>query len=1056
MDEKRREELMRAFVERWRADQAEGVERSLEDYLGMFSGDAEAIASEFLAQRAKARMEARQDDTSIGPYRTIKELGRGGQGVVYLAEDTRFGRRVALKVLKHAGPMGEEVLARFRREALVASRLNHPGICGVLDAEIEGGVPYIAMPYIEGKTLAERIASSLATLEEDSLPSFVSFEAEDATAVLPPPAQVAASAATKAGAAAEAESSTSVDRREIETVLEVFEQAARALHAAHEAGVVHRDLKPANVMIREDGSPLLLDFGLAMADDFDLETLTQAGDLFGTPAYMSPEQLTRGTLQIDRRTDIYSLGAALFESLTLKRPFVAPTREALFNLVLTRDAPSVRSLNPRVPRDLAVVVAKTLEKDRERRYATAEELADDLKRVREVQPIQARPVGSWTRTQRWAQRNPVVAALLASLIVVLSTATVLTATAARDARAALADRTEALADRTEALTAMTKARDAEQQERERKEAALAAEQAALKERSAALAAEQQERARKEAALAEYRRLADTKRLSDAKAESDRLWPVSPELEEGLLKWEADYASLVDPATLRGHEDALKALRGKALPYSQEERERDFAAELAQIAALEGTESKLAAMVAEETYAGKKKAAEAQLAKLRERLSVLREEVRGQRSWRFEETEDRFRHEILAKLVRDLREFVAEDRTSAQGSIAERLRRSRKIEELTVSSPVAAKRWEDAIARIRANPKYRLAEEQRTKLGPVGAPASLFDVTGSMTLKPQVGVIPLGPDPVSGLEEFLHLETHAHDWSEVTVQLPERRPVSEKDPRGGIVMTPKTGVVLVLIPAGSFLMGAQKKDFEKPPYDPQATQDESPVHEVSLGAYFLSKYELTQGQWARAAERTLAADATPSQYGIGSFEGQSAIQPSAVDGTHPVESVNWSMSAEWCRRLGLSLPTEAQWERAARADHAELIWSGVASVGVLSKIANISGAETAGPAPPWLRSPEHRDRYVVHAPVGSFEPNGFGLHDMTGNVWEWCRDWFLNYPEGVRAGDGLRAGRSRLRVSRGGCFSSPASGARVGHRGDSAPSVRGDGLGCRPARGITPE
>jgi formylglycine-generating enzyme required for sulfatase activity len=629
---------------------------------------------------------------------------------------------------------------------------------------------------------------------------------------------------------------------------------------------------------------------------------------------------------------------------------------------------------------------------------------------------------------------------------------------------------------------MTKARDAEQKERERKEAALAAEQAArqaesaaLAEKSAALAAEQQERARKEAALAEYRRLADAKLLSDAKAESDRLWPVSPELEEGLLKWEADYASLVDPATLRGHEDALKALRAKALPYSQEERERDFAAELAEITEATAKEAEITTQLEAKRQRREKLAAspglalrlagvsdqqlaeiEAQLGKLRERLSVLREEVKGQRSWRFTETEDTFRHEILAKLVTELREFVAEDRTSAQRSIAERLRRSRKIEELTVSSPAATKLWEDAIARIRANPKYRISEEQRMKLGPVGAPASLFDVTGSMTLKPQVGLIPLGPDPVSGLEEFLHLETHGHDWSEVTVQLPERRPVSEEDPRGGIAMTPQTGIVLVLIPAGTFSMGAQKKDPEKPNFDPQALADEAPIHEVPLGAYFLSKYELTQGQWTQAAARTSAAETTPSRYGLGSFEGQPMIQPSAVDGTHPVEYVDWSMSAEWCRRVGLLLPTGAQWERAARADHAELIWSGVGSVSELSKIANISGTETARPASGWQRTPEHRDRYVVHAPVGSFGPNGFGLHDMTGNVWEWCRDWYLNDSGGVRAGDGLRAGRARYRVLRGGGFSNPASSARVANRGNFVPSIRGDNLGCRPARGITPE
>jgi len=155
-------------------------------------------------------------------------------------------------------------------------------------------------------------------------------------------------------------------------------------------------------------------------------------------------------------------------------------------------------------------------------------------------------------------------------------------------------------------------------------------------------------------------------------------------------------------------------------------------------------------------------------------------------------------------------------------------------------------------------------------------------------------------------------------------------------------------------------------------------------------------------------------------------------------------------------VGLQLPTEAQWERAARADHPQLRWAGVGTVAELSTIANICGQETHGPTPWTSFTAEHRDAYVVHAPVGSFQPNGFGLHDMTGNVWEWCRDWFGDYTQAPGAGDGLRDTPSRDRVNRGGCFSFPASRARVAFRLNQAPSFRGLDLGLRPARGITTE
>jgi serine/threonine protein kinase len=203
--------------------------------------------------------------------------------------------------------------------------------------------------------------------------------------------------------------SASTTRAQIQDLLTVFEKVARALHAAHEAGVVHRDIKPGNVMVTSAGEPVILDFGLAHAEDQDFESLTRPGDLFGTPAYMSPEQLTRGTLQLDRRTDVYSLGATLYECLTLKRPFEAPTREALYQAILSKEPPDPRSLNPAIPGDLRVVLETALAKDRDKRYQTALELAEELRRVRCYEPIVAKPAGPWTRLRRWSQRNPALA-----------------------------------------------------------------------------------------------------------------------------------------------------------------------------------------------------------------------------------------------------------------------------------------------------------------------------------------------------------------------------------------------------------------------------------------------------------------------------------------------------------------------------------------------------------------------------------------------------------------------------------------------------------------------
>lgn len=327
------------------------------------------------------------DQDTIGSYRLVRELGRGGQAVVYLAEDLRLRRRVAIKVLAGLGPLSPTALRRFRREAEVASRLDHPGICTVYEAGLDQGTPFIAMRLVEGVTLADSIRDAVS-----------------AAGTLPDPDR--GSTAVTAG------SST---RTEVDRLVHIIEKAARALHAAHEAGIVHRDVKPGNIMVTGELDPVLLDFGLAAGEDSGLVTLTQEGNAPGTLAYMSPEQLAHTSGNLDRRTDVYSLGITLYECLTLRRPFRAETREAMHEAIRFRSPENPRRFNPKVTRDLRAVIETALEKERDRRYRTALAFAEDLRRVRERKPIEARPPGPAGRAIRWARRRPVRATLVLAL-----------------------------------------------------------------------------------------------------------------------------------------------------------------------------------------------------------------------------------------------------------------------------------------------------------------------------------------------------------------------------------------------------------------------------------------------------------------------------------------------------------------------------------------------------------------------------------------------------------------------------------------------------------------
>jgi WD40 repeat protein/serine/threonine protein kinase len=344
-----------------------------------FAGDGPSTGK---AASRPERSSAGAAERRIGTYRVIRELGRGGQGQVYLAEDRRLGRKVALKLLPQHLTQSSDILLRFQREAAALAKLNHPGICAVYETGSHEGAPYIAMQFIEGTSLAGVIAG----------------QAESHRAGTPSP-----------GA-------------HVGRMTRIFERAARALHSAHEAGLVHRDIKPGNILITREDDPVILDFGLAHHEGGSLPRLTRTGELMGTPAYMSPEQVGAEPLWIDRRTDVYSLGIALYEALTFRLPFEAPTVAGIYTRILRDSAPDPRRLNCAIRTDLKVILETALEKDRTRRYQTALDLAEDLRRHRQHETIRARPAGPMLRLRRLARRNPAITVALVSLFLILATA----------------------------------------------------------------------------------------------------------------------------------------------------------------------------------------------------------------------------------------------------------------------------------------------------------------------------------------------------------------------------------------------------------------------------------------------------------------------------------------------------------------------------------------------------------------------------------------------------------------------------------------------------------
>ncbi|HEY7152592.1 MAG TPA: protein kinase [Gemmataceae bacterium] len=406
------------FAERCRR----GEQPSLSEYLTRYPQWADelrdllpaaAMMEELRQHKQSARAVAAGSEPieRLGDYRIVRELGRGGMGIVYEAVQESLDRHVALKVLPRHSLLDPKKLARFQREAQAAAGLHHSNIVPVFGVGEHDGLHYYVMQLIPGRGLHEVLTqlrqgvswpealsrSELPTAEHMATPPGVATP----TPLSPPP--LPASPFRLAGR-------ESAHWREVACL---GAQAADALDYAHKHGTLHRDVKPANILLDAQGTVWLTDFGLAKLSE--QTNLTSTGDLVGTLQYLAPESLHG---QSDARGDVYSLGLTLYELLTLTPPFPESNPAKLLQRVNTGEPVRPRKLNPAIPRDLETIVLKAIAREPAGRYQTAGELAEDLRCFLDDQPIRARRIRAAERLLRWCRHNRVVAGLLAALVLV--------------------------------------------------------------------------------------------------------------------------------------------------------------------------------------------------------------------------------------------------------------------------------------------------------------------------------------------------------------------------------------------------------------------------------------------------------------------------------------------------------------------------------------------------------------------------------------------------------------------------------------------------------------
>lgn len=763
-----RDDALHRFLASYFADEDAEQLRSADAYASADPEHGETIRAAYEQLQHKA-IDTVQE--GIPGFELLREIGRGGQGLVYLAREASLDRLVAIKLLGSSrlgtGAWTERMRSRFEREALLASRLQHPSICPIYSMGVHDGRPFLVMHFLVGRTVHEIVREG---------------------------------------------------RMPIDDALRRFEGAARALHFAHEEGIVHRDVKASNLFLTEDDRVVLLDFGVARELSTDVE-LTMTGDMVGTLPFLSPEQVLGR--DVDRRSDVYSLAVTLYEALTGSLPFDAPTQRSLMNAIVHDEPAQPGKLGCKLPRDLRIVLETGLEKDITRRYQSAEDFADELARVRNKEAIQARPAGVPRRVWRFAQRQPKLAA---SLIVTILTLSIGMAVS---------------------LTLLTQV--------------------------------QEEERRTRFALEEIDMLTDRTRLEELQAAILSFEPPNPARLDDMREWLARADALL--ARLPEHERVLRELRSRATKEIDggdkcsvdTKRLVQERARLARSRAF--LESEVAKLKASDGSEKLRAHREREISILDQIEPKIEEAIAADRHWRFENARDYWRHGLQDLLVRELTDFRdkakhTRGRKRVQGYYDFAL----QLREREAQDRDAWERCGAEIADPERSPAYR-----------------------GLRIAAQLGLVPLGKDPKSGLYEFAHLQTG---------KVPKRDAKT-----GALNFGDESGMVFVLVPGGRARIGARRGRMPGAHVDPNAEKFESPVHTVELDAFLISKFEVTQGQWVRMMRLN------PSQGRIGN----TLTGSPPVTARNPVEGLSWD-AARFPRTLRLRLPDErAVGIRSARGD-----------------------------------------------------------------------------------------------------------------------------------------
>ncbi len=903
-------------------------------------------------------------------YQVLDEIGRGGMGRVLRVHDVDMHRELAMKVLRQddaalldpsTSSKHLQLHARFLEEAQVASQLDHPGIVPVHDIGLDPeGRIFFTMKLVHGRTLQEVIGFSET--------------------------------------GAEGWSQT--------RVLNVILRVCEAMGYAHERGVLHRDLKPMNVMVGGHGEVYVMDWGLARLvnrPDLHLKSgetegeglrsarrgamdsgdesafLTEDGRVLGTPAYMSPEQASGESERVTAASDVYSVGAILYQALAGVAPYTQSPDErqnnrAVWVRVLAGPPPRVSEFRRTIPPELVAICEKAMQRDVAKRYASMQELAEDLRAYLELRVVRAYRSGPLTELRKWISRNRTAAMLLSSLIVVIAGAGFFGAWQERV-------RANDLGLRADAHGAATLVKQLE-----------------------------------------------------------GLWPIHPDSAPKLRAWTSETRAFLDQssdreAELRRYErSGLSDRRASELPAAD-----DLSLEES-ISTAETLSTMMEQLLAEQYVDAKSPAVltvppggEAFCPDEFEALDNLRREWKEtfesglwvlprELEWWTAHANACRSQRPAATVVRFVVPEEEENRATLESLVMNRARLTREL------CVIEARLLQCESLRGQTIEQY--SEEWSAAIASVRnrSECPLYD---GLVLAPQVGLVPLRRDPHTRLWEF---------W----LPLSGARP--RIDDQGRYQIEHDTGIVLVLLPGGFATAGAQSGDQRQARFDPDARATER-LRSAQLDPFFISKYEMTQGQWLHLTSEM------PSR----NFAGLDLLESPRVTRSNPVENVSWHEAVSIIGRIGCVLPTELQWEWAARAGTTERFGRSADFADVQHQV-NFADAAYARGKNIKPQRPLVNDGSRIHLTVDSFVPNDFGLYCVMGNVLEMCADPYTDSkdPIDLRPGDGLdRSRRLERRSARGGGWMTEELGLRLSARSLIFPDRGKEDVGLRVARVVEP-